>query len=677
MASMFNGCANMHDCQLAGLDMSSNSNMYRFFYGCEALTAVDVSMLDTASVTNMRGVFEGCNNITALDLSKWNTSSVSLMNYMFNGCTKLEALNMSNFDTANVQDFNYMFSGCEALTSFDFAFLNCANASDMSYMFADCHNLRDVDASAINTLVATDTSYMFYNCERLVSLDLSPMNVSRVQNMTGMFQGCTRMTELVITDWSLYPTADSVNMTDMFKGDGALANIYVNGDGAHWNQSYIGASTGMFDGCTSLNNGGVPFDPAHTDKEYAYAGGYLNGTDIIVTFYYTNYDATPLVPSYVGTKQGTEIDLPRPAQYGYRFEGWFTRNGMNDTNGDGVTDAADWGEQVGNEYSRYTPTESISLYAKFIDFNFPIKFVTNGGSAVSSANYAIEGATISGSAKDLSVVAVTKREGYDFDGWYLKDGTADGDWGERQTQLPDRVPTGEANYLTYYAKWVTESLHSGTWGNTWWNIDNTGELTVWAQDDAGNKGGTATLPAYAYDAAASDAQIAEALQNETTGIPWYQYRSEVTGFRVLPGSTINLAADGTLGHFFYGFDNLQTAYMGGLDTSTANAASMAYLFGNDAKLRLVEFPEGWSTAKATSMAGMFSGAASLTSVDLSTFDTSNVTDASHMFANCAKLDNLVMPQTMRLTRATSFEGCSRTAARWPTSTFRWSPCRHS
>jgi len=49
---------------------------------------------------------------------------------------------------------------------------------------------------------------------------------------------------------------------------------------------------------------------------------------------------------------------------------------------------------------------------------------------------------------------------------------------------------------------------------------------------------------------------------------------------------------------------------------------------------------GFDTSKVTDMSGMFFGCKSLTSLDLSGFDTSNVTDMSDMFGNCNSLTSL-------------------------------------
>ena len=64
-------------------------------------------------------------------------------------------------------------------------------------------------------------------------------------------------------------------------------------------------------------------------------------------------------------------------------------------------------------------------------------------------------------------------------------------------------------------------------------------------------------------------------------------------------------------------------------------ASIAGIFSNMAKLKTIEGLENLNTTNLVSMASMFSGCTSLTSIDLSGLDTSNVKDMSGMFSGLA------------------------------------------
>ena len=66
---------------------------------------------------------------------------------------------------------------------------------------------------------------------------------------------------------------------------------------------------------------------------------------------------------------------------------------------------------------------------------------------------------------------------------------------------------------------------------------------------------------------------------------------------------------------------------------------MNNMFSNCSSLTSLDL-SSFDTSEAISMNGMFSNCSSLTSLDLSSFDTSNVTDMSDMFSNCSSLANL-------------------------------------
>ena len=70
---------------------------------------------------------------------------------------------------------------------------------------------------------------------------------------------------------------------------------------------------------------------------------------------------------------------------------------------------------------------------------------------------------------------------------------------------------------------------------------------------------------------------------------------------------------------------------------------MSKMFANCKKLKSIIFPSHISFDNSKmSMASMFADCSSLTSLDLSNFDTTNVTDMEYIFNNCFKLSNLTL-----------------------------------
>ena len=69
---------------------------------------------------------------------------------------------------------------------------------------------------------------------------------------------------------------------------------------------------------------------------------------------------------------------------------------------------------------------------------------------------------------------------------------------------------------------------------------------------------------------------------------------------------------------------------------------------------------GFDTANVTQMQNMFNGCSSLTSLDVSGFDTTNVTSMDYMFHNCSSLTSLDLSgfDTSEVTSmSTMFHGC--------------------
>ena len=101
-----------------------------------------------------------------------------------------------------------------------------------------------------------------------------------------------------------------------------------------------------------------------------------------------------------------------------------------------------------------------------------------------------------------------------------------------------------------------------------------------------------------------------------------------------------------------------------LDVSTFNTSNvndMEMMFSDCSKLTFLNV-SNFNTSKVTSMSSMFSGCSSLTSLDVSNFSTSNVTDMSYMFESCSNLISLDLSnfKTNSVTKMRSmFAYCSK------------------
>ena len=621
LCNMFSNCPLLTNCDLVGFDTSKAINMYSMFKNCTALQRLtlrtDQWSLNTESCNNMESMFDGASKLTSLDVSSFDMTRVQRTTNMFKDCYALNEIDLGTFNSSTATTMSGMFKNCYALTSMDLSPMDTSKVSDFTGMFEGCRSLVEINPSALTTTNGLNMSSMFKGCTALARLDASDMSVSKVTNMTSMFEGCTSLTELVLTNWQL-ASAGGVKTANMFSGDSKLEYIYV---GSGWNKDRISTDcAGMFTSCSKLK-GATAFDSTKVDKTYANVGGYLVGSEIVVTLKYVDYISEVPVASYMACERGKSITLPVPSRMGLDFDGWWTQDGD-------ATEGGSWGEEVGDNDTRaYEPTESITLYAKWVAYNFAISFQTNGGTAVPM---------MKGNAGDRitdTAMPTTTKDGYEFDGWYLEEDFS----GDKQEALPTRFPE---NPITYYAKWVPNKIAEGTWGDIIWRIDNQGLLTLTCT--TADK--VATITNWAGD---------------QTQLPWKNYASQVTEFKVTSGSTINIASGGSMANMFNGYANLTKADMTGFVTD--NNTSISNMFSGCVKLQQVILPNTFTTAKVSGMDGVFNGCAALTAIDLRGFNFSAATTLKSMFQGCTTLASLQLPTAINAVRATTmqsmFEGC--------------------
>ena len=129
------------DSELANLDTSNMTSMYRLFYQCGQLKRADLSDKNTSNVTTMGSMFEGCFFLQTVDLSGIDTSNVTTMGSMFYACQMLTNLDLSNFDTSNVTTMGYMFYKCQMLSNIPK--LNASKVTNIGGFVSNCTSLID------------------------------------------------------------------------------------------------------------------------------------------------------------------------------------------------------------------------------------------------------------------------------------------------------------------------------------------------------------------------------------------------------------------------------------------------------------------------------------------------------------------------------------------------------
>ena len=213
----FANCINLNEVSGENLTTENTlknvTSMENMFRECNNLSVFDATKFDVSKIRNMMYVFCGCNSITELDLSTWDTSNATDMRYMFCGCVNLKQLKLNGkFNTQNVQRMNAIFSECRNLTSLDLSGFNTSNVISFDSMFANCIGLAELDVSNFDTHNADSMSWMFSSCKGLKTLDLSNFDTSNVKRMGAMFRGCGAES----INLSSFNTSNVTDMNEMF-----------------------------------------------------------------------------------------------------------------------------------------------------------------------------------------------------------------------------------------------------------------------------------------------------------------------------------------------------------------------------------------------------------------------------------------------------------------------------
>ena len=120
------------------------------------------------------------------------------------------------------------------------------------------------------------------------------------------------------------------------------------------------------------------------------------------------------------------------------------------------------------------------------------------------------------------------------------------------------------------------------------------------------------------------------LSGSSTGAPWRNYGSSIK--KVETQGMIHLGSNAA--YMFNGMSNCTEMDLSGFDTG--NVTNMKSMFSGCSGLTSLDV-SGFDTGSVTNMSYMFDSCSSLTSLDVSGFDTSNVTNMQNMFNSCSSL----------------------------------------
>ena len=239
--TVFCGCKLITTLDLGHWNISKVTDIHQLFGTCTNLQVINgLEKWDTSNVVRMSEMFSYCSNLTSLNIQNWNTGNSNNMGNMFIGCTKLQSLDLSNWDVRNVTIMTSMFRECKVLTSIgDVGNWNTGKVTLMETMFYECYKLKSVNVANWDMSNVCSVHYMFYNCQALTSLAIDNWDTHNIQYMGGLFNGCKGISTFNVGNWD---TGKVLQMNWLFGQTDTITIIGIE----NWDTSKVTTMCGMF-----------------------------------------------------------------------------------------------------------------------------------------------------------------------------------------------------------------------------------------------------------------------------------------------------------------------------------------------------------------------------------------------------------------------------------------------
>ena len=244
------------------------------------LKKVDLSHLDTSEITSARWMLGDDTALTEANVANWSFNNNANLTGLFGGSTgdsNLQRVDMSNMDLSKVSCLNQIFQNDKSLTSVDFRNTKFADKATTAWMFsgtdtskiniqlsgaknipkdvfdtfknaAKTQKVDKIDLSNASLSSEVTGSGLLSGLSDVKQIDVTKFDISHVTDMTNMFSGDTNLTK--ITGLSTWNVGNVTSMNSMFAGDTALTNL----DLSNWKPLKVTNMAAMFKGCSGLKS---------------------------------------------------------------------------------------------------------------------------------------------------------------------------------------------------------------------------------------------------------------------------------------------------------------------------------------------------------------------------------------------------------------------------------------
>ena len=589
----------------------------------ELITIEGMEYLNTSEVTNMGSMFWNCKKLTSVDLSHFNTKKVTNMRNMFGHCESMTSLNLNSFNTENVTDMNYMF-GQSAFTELDLSSFNTQNVTNMGSMFSSCASLKTivVDRNLWSTANVTTHSGMFSNCTQLVGGAGTPYNSSYTNKTYARIDGGTNspgyLTNGAKEEYAVWDAATHT-LTHYYDWKKSMRTGEIADDQGYWTgdeQDFPMA----FDEVVK-----VVYDPSiatygGTILEGWKCGGYTNLTTIEGLEYMDTSKETYFAGMFNNCSSLTTLDLSsfdtrKATNMSYMFNGCTRMDNLILGENFSTENVTNMSYMLGNKcfitalrtvithenFSTENVTDMSGMFTGIQGTNL-IDLVKFNTAKVTNMNRMFEGCS------SLTTIYV----GFD---WSTESVTTSSDMFKNCTNLVGGAGTAfnsnnvTAGYAHIDGGTASPGYFSGIVYTPYAILDET----------------TATLSFYADGREMDKEGTLYYLPNDGENPGWYLQNASTVLMNVV-------------------FD---PSFITARPTSTNN------WFAEMLSLSEIEGLEYLITSEVTDMQAMFANCQSLTTLDLTKFDTQNVTNMKRMFWGCNSLKAIYVGGTWTLAKVTN------------------------
>ena len=499
--------------------------------------------LKNAPITSTRNWFKGMPLLTTIENLNNFPTSVTDMSSMFEDCKALTNLDLSGLPVSNVTNMNSMFNGCYGLTSLNLSGWDTAKLTNMTDMFHGCSSLTSLNVSGWTNTMFTNMSGIFSNCYALTSIDLTNFYTSAATNMSGMFSGSNNLTSVNLSSFN---TSNVTNMSNMFSGCRKLASITF-GNSNSWNTANVTNMDRMFYDCPALGSLNLSsFNTAGVTSMKSMFSGCSTLSGITYGSNWNTSSVTDMSNMFEGCSSFTSINLSK----------------YNTAN-------------VTNMSNMFKGCSSLTGFAYSGSLNT---------SNVTDMSGMFEGCSALTSVSNLGL----------------------GSWNVATVTTLSGIFKGCSSLASLTLNWNTSSV-----------IDMGGMFS-----------GCSSLSNISFGSGWDTSNVIY-----MGGI--FYGCSSLTSLDLSKFNTSNVTA---MNGMFEDCSSLTTLNLTGFDTSAAT--SMNGMFRGCSNLTTINGISSWNTSNVTLMCRMFRDCSSLTSLYLTNWDTSKVKDMQGMFQGCSALTTI-------------------------------------